>query len=63
MMVEYWEEVYLVSGDIIAGGSSAEDPSVSFGAKTYACRAGIYHGPFRSQTGCLLFELHYYDEA
>ena len=30
---------------------------------SYACRPpGIYHGPFKSVQGCLLLEIHYYDE-
>jgi hypothetical protein len=52
----YWEEVYVIAGDLIAGGGE------SFAANTYACRPpGVAHGPFRSQGGCLLFEIHYYD--
>ena len=59
---EYWEEVYLLSGDLIVGGYSVEEPSLSFAPNTYACRPpGVHHGPFRSQTGCLLLELHYYE--
>jgi hypothetical protein len=56
---DHWEEVYLLSGDLIVGqGSSAE----RFAAPAYACRPpGIHHGPFRSEGGCVLFELHYYD--
>lgn len=49
-----WEEVYLVSGDFALGGEA-------FSAPAYACRPpGVAHGPFRSETGCLLFEVHYY---
>jgi hypothetical protein len=26
-----------------------------------ACRPpGVYHGPFKSEKGCVLFEIHYY---
>jgi hypothetical protein len=56
---DYWEEVFLVSGDMIVGddASGAE----KFGPQTYACRPpGVAHGPFRSAGGCLLFEVHYY---
>ena len=36
----------------------------SFSPFTYACRPpGAYHGPFRSDKGCLLLEIHYYDPA
>ena len=24
---------------------------------------GVYHGPFKSDRGCLLYEFHYYDES
>jgi len=56
---EYWEEVLLISGDLIVG---AGDAAESFLPHTYACRPpGVYHGPFKSETGCLLVEVHYYD--
>jgi hypothetical protein len=52
---EYWEEVYLVSGDLIVNGEK-------FAPNTYACRPpGVPHGPFKSETGCLLLEIHYFD--
>lgn len=55
---DYWEEVYIISGDLIAQGGGKEE---TFTANTYACRPpGIYHGPFRSEGGCLLLETHYY---
>ena len=56
---EYWEEVLLISGDLIVGtGEDAE----SYGPHTYACRPpGVLHGPFKSKGGCLLVEIHYYD--
>lgn len=58
---DYWEEVYLVSGDLIVGAPSCER-APSFAENTYACRPpGVGHGPFRSRTGCLLLELHYYE--
>jgi hypothetical protein len=35
-----------------------------FHAPTYACRPpGVHHGPFKSEAGCMLFEIHYYDES
>lgn len=53
---EYWEEVFQVSGSLTVAGTT-------FGPLTYACRPpGVYHGPFRSDEGCLLLEFHYYDE-
>ena len=24
---------------------------------------GAHHGPFKSERGCLLYEIHYYDES
>jgi uncharacterized protein DUF2848 len=60
---EYWEEVYVVSGDLIVGNDANGNGGTRFGPNTYACRPpGTYHGPFKSETGCLLLELHYYDE-
>ncbi len=51
---DYWEEVYVMSGDLIVDDRPC-DPH------TYACRPPhTPHGPFKSKTGCLLFELHYY---
>lgn len=59
---EYWEEVYLLSGDLVVGNTV--DNEEKFAANTYACRPpGVYHGPFRSVTGCLLLEIHYFDPA
>ena len=35
-----------------------------FKSPTYACRPpGVFHGPFKSEEGCLLYEIHYYDET
>jgi ChrR-like protein with cupin domain len=59
---DYWEEVYLVSGDLIVGNDAKGDGGTPFPPNTYACRPpGAYHGPFKSQTGCLLLEVHYFD--
>ena len=59
---EYWEEVYLVSGELIVGNDENGEGGEVFGPNTYACRPpGAYHGPFKSETGCLLLEIHYYD--
>jgi hypothetical protein len=58
----YWEEVYLISGDLTVGNDQAGKGGKSFSANTYACRPpGAYHGPFKSEHGCLLLESHYYD--
>jgi hypothetical protein len=57
---EHWEEVFLVSGDLIVGDEASG--LATFGPNSYACRPpGVAHGPFRSATGCLLFEIHYYE--
>jgi hypothetical protein len=59
---EYWEEVYLVSGDLIVGNDEHGHNGTSFQPNTYACRPpGVHHGPFKSEKGCLLLEIHYYD--
>ena len=58
---DHWEEVYLVSGDLVVGSDASGHGGEPFGAPTYACRPpGVFHGPFKSETGCLLYELHYY---
>jgi hypothetical protein len=59
---EYWEEVYLLSGDLIVGNDAEGKGGEAFAPNTYACRPpGTPHGPFKSETGCLLLEVHYYD--
>ncbi len=59
---EYWEEVFLISGDLIVGNDALGRGGEPFTGPTYACRPpGALHGPFKSQHGCLLFEVHYYD--
>ena len=58
----YWEEVYLISGDLTVGNDEHGNSGVAFAPNTYACRPpGAYHGPFKSNNGCVLFEIHYYD--
>jgi hypothetical protein len=59
---EYWEEVYLVEGDLIVGNDRDGNGGESFSHHTYACRPpGAAHGPFKSNAGCLLLEIHYFD--
>ena len=59
---EFWEEVCLVSGDLTVGNDAQGDGGESFSAYTYACRPpGAPHGPFKSEAGCLLLEIHYFD--
>jgi hypothetical protein len=58
---DYWEEVFLLSGDLIVGNDSAGNGGEQFRDYTYAVRPpGVHHGPFKSETGCLLLETHYY---
>ena len=60
---EHWEEVYLVKGDMIVGNDENGEGGEKFNAPTYACRPpGVYHGPFKSVEGCVMFELHYFYE-
>ena len=60
---DYWEEVYLLSGDLIVGSDESGEGGESFAPHTYACRPpGVDHGPFKSREGCLLLEVHYYEE-
>ena len=59
---DYWEEVYLVSGDLVVGNDERGQDGEVFQPHTYACRPpGVRHGPFKSTGGCLLLEIHYYD--
>ncbi len=61
---DHWEEVFLVSGELTVGNDEAGEGGETFAAPTYACRPpGVHHGPFKSEAGCLLYEIHYYDEA
>lgn len=52
---DFWEEVYIVEGsftDLTLGKT--------FTAGMYACRPpGMPHGPWRSDEGCLTFEVRY----
>ena len=59
---EYWEEVYVLSGDLIVGNDENGENGVPYPEHSYACRPpGIYHGPFKSTQGCLLLEIHYFE--
>jgi hypothetical protein len=60
---DYWEEVFLVEGDLTVGNDAQGQGGESFRSGTYACRPpGAAHGPFKSNGGCLLLENHYYEE-
>ena len=59
---EYWEEVFLVSGELSVGNDGQGTGGKSFPPNTYAVRsAGAHHGPFKSSGGCILLEMHYFD--
>ena len=49
---------------LIVGNDEEGRGGEPFLSPTYACRPpGVFHGPFKSERGCLLFEIHYYDES
>jgi hypothetical protein len=59
---DYWEEVFLISGDLAVGSDDEGKGGVTYEPFTYACRPPhVLHGPFRSEKGCLLLEVHYYE--
>lgn len=61
---EYWEEVFLISGDMTVGHDGQGQGGEAFSGPTYAVRPpGILHGPFKSNGGALLLEIHYFDPA
>ncbi len=61
---DYWEEVFMISGDLTVGNDAEGNGGESFGPNTYACRPpGSPHGPFKSENGCMVYEIHYYDET
>ncbi|GGF65131.1 hypothetical protein GCM10007301_26160 [Azorhizobium oxalatiphilum] len=61
---EYWEEVFLVTGDLTVGNDVNGEGGEAFPPFTYACRPpGAFHGPFKSEKGCILMEIHYFDPA
>lgn len=52
---EYVEEVYLLSGDLADLRLGR-----TFGPGDYACRpVGMPHGPYRTETGCVMLEIRY----
>jgi hypothetical protein len=58
---DHWEEVYLLQGDLIVGNDATGNGGTAFQPHTYACRPpGAFHGPFKSEGGCMLLEMHYY---
>jgi hypothetical protein len=60
---EYWEEVFLLAGDLVVGNDEHGNGGEAFRDYTYAVRPpGVHHGPFASRTGCMLLETHYYND-
>jgi len=58
---DYHEEVYLVSGDQILLDKDTLSTKHKYTAGEYFLRpAGTHHGPFSSDSGCVLLEIHYY---
>lgn len=59
---DHWEEVFVVRGDLWVGNDKEGKGGEKFVENTYCVRPpGVWHGPFRSEGGCLLVETHYYD--
>ncbi|WP_419539640.1 cupin domain-containing protein [Paraburkholderia bengalensis] len=62
---DYWEEVFVLSGDLLArdgeSDSHSEAPEPGRNQYRYSCRPpGTPHGPFHSERGCVLFEVQYF---
>ena len=56
---DYWEEVFVLSGDLIVGNDAEGRGGEVFPNYTHAVRPpGVHHGPFKSETGCMLLETH-----
>lgn len=61
---EYWEEVLMIEGDMTVGHDGTGEGGEKFEGLTYAVRPPTTpHGPFRSDGGALLLEIHYFDPA
>ena len=59
----FWEEVYVVSGDLMVKVGDGAEAWQTFGPHTHACRPpDVWHGPFKSKGGCIIFEIHYYGD-
>ena len=59
---EFYEEVFVVSGELLVGAQDDRTRLESFPAPSFACRPpGAPHGPFRAGSeGCVLFENQFY---
>ncbi|MGS0895733.1 cupin [Burkholderia stagnalis] len=58
---DYHEEVHLIGGDQSLIDAATQARRATYEQGSYFVRpAGTPHGPFRSDAGCLLLEVHYY---
>jgi hypothetical protein len=58
---DYWEEVYLMSGQLVNGCNAQGEGGTLYTAPSYECRPpGTEHGPITSTEGCVFFEIQYY---
>lgn len=54
---DYWEEVFLLNGELAQRGEASPVAD----RLAYSCRPpGTPHGPFISETGCVMLEIQYY---
>ena len=61
---DYWEEVYLLSGDLVVGDERSGLTLQNYSANTYACRPPRrLSWSFPIQKGCMLLEFHYYEQS
>ena len=59
---DFHEEVFIVEGELVVGCDAEGEGGEAFGPYTFACRPpGAVHGPFVSRTGCVMFEIQYYE--
>jgi len=59
---DFHEEVLVIEGDFTVGCDADGAGGTRFGPYTYACRPPqVWHGPFASHGGCLLFEIQFYE--
>src|SRR5438270_13408087 len=61
---DYWEEVYLVEGDLTVGNDTAGQGGESITSLTDVWRpAGDVHGALTAHRGCLFRGIHYFRRA
>ncbi len=59
---DHWEEVFILQGELIAGSNPDGTGGETFRQGTYCIRQpGVSHGHIRSETGCIMLEMHAYD--